>query len=145
MLANDIWALTQNQWEFAPIGSYRRWTDGSIVHKVTWDIKEYRAAAASSAMEVPPAKILEDRGRGTAILNIKSQGKLIQYWAWSQLPIEVGVYFPESRRDIQYWMSIKLQPVPGDEDPSIYLRVLKEMWMERLREISNGVAQMLAL
>jgi hypothetical protein len=32
-----------------------------------------------------------------------------------------------------------------DEDPSIYLRVLKEMWMQRLREISNGVAQMLAL
>jgi hypothetical protein len=85
----------------------------------------------------PPPKILEERGRRTLIPNIKSQGKLLQYWAWAQTSIEVGVYFPEERRNIEYWMTLTLQPVPDDDDPSIYLRVLKEMWMQRLREISN--------
>jgi hypothetical protein len=77
MLANEFWELTQRHWEFAPIGSFRREIDGSIVHKVTWVIKEFREAAASSAMIVPPPKILEERGRGTLIRNIKSQGKLL--------------------------------------------------------------------
>jgi hypothetical protein len=31
-------------------------------------------------------------------------------------------------------MNLTLQPVPDDEDPTIYLRILKEMWMQRLRE-----------
>jgi hypothetical protein len=89
-------------------------------------------------MEVPPPKILEERGRGTLIPSGKNQGKLLQYWAWSQMAIEVGVYFPEVKRNIVYWMTLTLQPVPGDDDPTIYHRVLKEMWMQRLREISNG-------
>jgi hypothetical protein len=72
---------------------------------------------------------------------MKSQGKLLQYWAWSQLPIEVGVLFPDARFKIEYWMTVTLQPVPGDDDPTMYHRVLQELWMERLRGISNGVAQ----
>jgi hypothetical protein len=141
MLAQEFWELTQRQWEFYPINGYRRWTDGPVVHRITWDLKEYQAVVADDSMSISPAKILEERGRGTEIRKQMNQGKLLKYWAWSQLPIEVGVHFPETTRTIEYWMNIVLQPVPGDEDPTIYLLVLKEAWMERLREISNGVAQ----
>jgi hypothetical protein len=40
-------------------------------------------------------------------------------------------------------MKIILPRVENEDDPTIYLLALKELWMERLREISNGVAQML--
>jgi hypothetical protein len=143
MLTNEFWELTQQCCEFAPVNGYRREVDGTVVHGVTWDIREHRAIVASDEMIEPPPKILEERGRGTLIRDIKSQGKLFQYWAWAQSPIEVGVYLPETNWKIEYWMSLTLQAVPGDDDPSIYPRILKEMWMQRLREISNGVAQML--
>jgi hypothetical protein len=142
MLAQEFWELTQRQWEFYPIESYRRWIDGSIIHKVTWDYNEYRKDVDNDQVYKPPDNILVELVRCTEINNIRNQGKLLQYWAWSQMPIEVGVLFPEVKRMIEYWMTITLQPVPGDDDPTIYLRVLKEAWMERLREISNGVAQM---
>jgi hypothetical protein len=83
----------------------------------------------------------EERGRGTVIRNQMSQGKLLKYWAWAQTPIEVGVYFPEDSITIEYWMNITLPKVENEEDPTIYLQALKEMWMIRLREISNGIAQ----
>jgi hypothetical protein len=40
-------------------------------------------------------------------------------------------------------MNLTLQPIPEDDDPTIYLLDLKELWMQRLREISPGVAQAL--
>jgi hypothetical protein len=79
-------------------------------------------------MVVPPAKILEERGRGTEIHSVADQGKLLQYWAWSQRPIEVGVLFPEVNHMIEYWMLITLQPVPGDDDPLTYHRELHRIW-----------------
>jgi hypothetical protein len=91
----------------------------------------------------PPPKILEERGRGTKIKNQTSQGKLLRYWAWAQTPIEVGVYFPEANWKIEYWMSIVLPKVENEADPTVYLLALKEMWMIKLRGISNGVAQTL--
>jgi hypothetical protein len=69
--------------------------NGAIVHGITWDIKEFRAMAALNEKIEPPPKILEERGRGTLIRNMKSQGKLLQYWAWAGTEIEVGVYSPE--------------------------------------------------
>jgi hypothetical protein len=141
ILAQEFWELTQRHWQFYPIYGYRRWTDGSVVHRITWELREYQAVVADDSMAIRPAKISEERGRGTVVLNQASQGKLLQYWAWSQLPVEVGVCFPETKRNIEYWMVIPLQPVPDDNDPTIYLRVFKELWMDRLREISNGVAQ----
>jgi hypothetical protein len=95
-------------------------------------------------MVVPPVNVLEERGRGTEIHSTPDQGKLLQYWAWLQDPIEGGVLFPEANYTIEYWMNITLQPVPGDDDPITYHRVLKELWMDRLRGISQGVAQALA-
>jgi hypothetical protein len=143
MLAQEFWELTQRQWEIYPINGYRRTLDGSVVHKVTTDAKEYQAIAKQEAMVVAPVKVLEERGRGTEIHSLEDQGKLLQYWAWFQHPIEVGVLFPEVNHATEYWMNLTLQPVPEDDDPLTYLRVLKEMWMPRLRGISPGVAQKL--
>jgi hypothetical protein len=107
------------------------------------DFKESQMALAHEEMIVPPAKIVEERGRGTEIHSVADQGKLLQYWPWSQQPIEVGILVPVVNYTIEYWMTITLQPEPGDEDPLIYHRVLKEIWIQRLRGISQGVAQSL--
>jgi hypothetical protein len=143
MLTYEFWEITQRQWEFYPLDSYRRWIDGSIVHGTTWERNEHLALDLDS-MSIPPAKVLEERGRGTESPSIRNQGKLLQYWAWSQTPIGVGIFFPDTNFKIEYWMNIMLQPVEGDEEPTIYLRVLKELWMERLREVSEGIAVNLA-
>jgi hypothetical protein len=133
MLTNEFWALTQNCWEFAPIGAVRREIDGTPVHGVTWDFKEHRAITALDEKVEPPPKILEERGRGTVIRNLTSQGKLLQYWAWSQTAIEVGVYVPHAHWAVEYWMNLKLQAVPDDEDPAIFSQ--PPMPDDQIREI----------
>jgi hypothetical protein len=143
MLTNEFWELTQQTWEFAPIGVSRRENDGTVVHGVEWDRVKHRAIMNEDEKVVPPPKILEERGRGTVIKNQANQGKLLKYWAWAQTPIEVGVYFPEESITIEYWMNIILPKVENEEDPTIYLLALKELWIIRLRQISNGVAQCL--
>jgi hypothetical protein len=72
---------------------------------------------------------------------VEDQGKLLQYWAHSENPMEVGVLIPTERLKIEYWMNITLQPVPEVDDPTIYLRVIQALWLERLREVSRGLAQ----
>jgi hypothetical protein len=143
MLTNEFWEVTQQTWEFAPVGIHRRETDGTVVHGIEWDRLKHRAIMSDDEKVVPPPKILEERGRGTVIKNQMSQGKLLKYWAWAQTPIEVGVYFPQESITIEYWMKVTLPKVENDENPTIYLRVLKELWMMRLRDISNGIAQCL--
>jgi hypothetical protein len=143
MLTQEFWELTQRQWELYPINGYRRTLNGSVVHTVTTDLREYQAIVKQEAMVVAPVKVLEERGRGTEINSLEDQGKLLQCWAWYQQAIEVGVLFPEENFTIEYWMNLTLQPVPGDDDPLTCLRILKEMWMQRLRGISPGVAEKL--
>jgi hypothetical protein len=55
--------------------------------------------------------------------------------------LDVGVLIPTEKLKIEHWMSAALQPVEGDEDPTIYLRVLQALWLERLRDVSEGLAQ----
>jgi hypothetical protein len=38
-------------------------------------------------------------------------------------------------------MSGSFQPVENDEDPTIYLRIIQTLWLERLRSVSQGLAQ----
>jgi hypothetical protein len=83
---------------------------------------------------------VEKRGRGTLIRNIKSQGKFLQYWARTQENIEVGVFLPEESRNVEYWMNLSLQLVP-DVQPEDYPAILKDLCLQKLSEISNGVAQ----
>jgi hypothetical protein len=117
MLANECWELTQQCWEFGPIGPTRRNLNGTVVHGISWDRNEFRSAIAEDEKVVPPQKILEDRGRGTVIRSLRNQGKLFQYWAWGQFPIEVGVLVPNAGWLVEYWVTVNLQPIPGDSDP----------------------------
>jgi hypothetical protein len=108
---------------------------------VTKNFDQFHEAMRLHEMQVHPAKILEERGRGTLITNEEDKGRLFQYWAWSRQPIDVGVLIPTERLKIEYWMKITLQPIPDDSDPTTYPKALKEIWLERLREISEGLAQ----
>jgi hypothetical protein len=94
-----------------------------------------------------PPKILEDRGRGTLIRNLTSQGKLLQYWARTEANIEVGIFLPEESngvpRNIEYWMNLTLQWVPNAR-PEQYPGILRDMCIQRTRMISNGMAQWLS-
>jgi hypothetical protein len=109
------------------VNGYRRLLDGTVAHRVTTDFSLFQAARADEELAIPSAEILEERGRGTVIANLVDQGKLLQYWAWLQQPIEVGVLVPTEKFKIEYWMPIQLQPVPGDDDPLTYVRILKEL------------------
>jgi hypothetical protein len=40
---------------------------------------------------------------------------------------------PTDKFKIEYWIPIALQPVPEDEDPLTYVRILKELWLGKLR------------
>jgi hypothetical protein len=81
------------------------------------------------------------------IRNITSQGKLLQYWARSQSKIEVGIFLPGESQgvpwNVEYWMDLSLQLLP-DAQPEDYPKVLKNLCIEKMHEISNGVAQFFA-
>jgi hypothetical protein len=76
---------------------------------------------------------------------VADQGKLLQYWAWAQLPLDVGVIFPTLEgRTYEFWMEMTLQREPDDgEDPMFYQRIIKEHWLERMRHESPYVASAL--
>jgi hypothetical protein len=63
MLANEFYALTQNTWEMYPKAGYRRLIDGTTVHNVTTDLREFHEVLAVDDLIEPPPKILEERGR----------------------------------------------------------------------------------
>jgi hypothetical protein len=42
---------------------------------------------------------------------------------------------------IEYWMNVTLEPVPDDETPTTCHKIIKELWLERLRQVSKGLAQ----
>jgi hypothetical protein len=141
MLTNQFLALAQNTWEIFPKAGCRRLIDGSVVHNVTTDLHEYHSVLALDDMIVRPPKILEERGRGTEIHSLADQAKLPQYLAWSQQEIEVGVMVPETKNVLEYWVFLKLRPLPGDEEPTTYHHELHRLWLERLRDTSPTVAQ----
>jgi hypothetical protein len=103
-----------------------------------------RVIIRASARTSEVYKIIEDRGRGTLIRNLTSQGKLLQYWARTQSKIEVGIFLPGESQgvpwNVEYWMNLSLQLLP-DAQPEDYPLVLKNLCIQRLHEFSNGVAQ----
>jgi hypothetical protein len=102
MFTNEFCGLTNNSWELYPKVGHRRLIDGTIVHEVTQDYEEWRNIIALDSMIAPPPKILEERGRGTEIHSLADQAKLLQYRAWAQQEIEVGVMVPETKHVIEY-------------------------------------------
>jgi hypothetical protein len=81
MLFEEFRGLTHGSWEFGPTLPFRRNLDGAIVHGVTYEGTELQALIDADEQLVHPLRIVEERGRGTLIRNLTSQGKLLQYWA----------------------------------------------------------------
>jgi hypothetical protein len=143
MLIEEFWAVTMQTWEFGPIGPTRREIDGTVVHGVTWDHHEFSAIVAAAEKVDPPPKILEDRGKGTLIMNGVSQGKILQHWAQARTPLDVGIIFPNDDWKIEYWMKLTLEAVPDDQNPAIYPSILQHKCIQRLSEVSQGIAKTL--
>jgi hypothetical protein len=136
MLADEFEAITRGRWNIYPLNGFRRLTDGAIVHSTTDNRDIFWAAAADQNIQVCPPKIIEERGRGTLITNQADQGQLLQYWAFGQREIEVGVGVPANYgKKYEYWMKVALFPIPDDDGPSIYLREAYGLAKERLQEI----------
>jgi hypothetical protein len=94
MLVDEFWKLMHQTWEFGPTLPIRRNLDGTVVHGITWEWSELRTLIEEDAKVEHPPKTVEDRGRGTLIRSLTSQGKLLQYWARTQDKIEVGIFLP---------------------------------------------------
>jgi hypothetical protein len=119
--------------------------DGTITHKCITDFRTSQLIRAGNAPVDHPLRIIEDRGRGSEIHNLEDMDRLLQYWAWEQLPLEVGVIFPtKDGLTVEFWMKLTLQRVEDDDVPGTYSKVAKEMWLERLREESPYVAEPLS-
>jgi hypothetical protein len=145
MVHDDFMSLTQNTWELYPATAYRRLVDGTIVHKCTTDYRTGQLLRHERTPAEQPPRVIEDRGRGSEIHNDEDKWRLLQYWAWARMPLDAGVLFPtKSDRTTEFWMEMTLQPEPDDSDPLMYLRIIKEAWMARLRKESPFVAAPLA-
>jgi hypothetical protein len=146
MLWEEFRSITHQTWEFGPILPVRREVDGTVVHGISWEWSELCALINSDQEVAHPPKVIEDRGRGTLIRNLKSQGKLLQYWARSEANIEVGVFLPAEVQDqpwnVEYWMDLSLQLVP-DFQPEDYVQALRDRAIEKISEFSGATAQWL--
>jgi hypothetical protein len=145
MMYDDFMFLTQNIWEIYPASPYRRTVDGTIVPHCTRDYRTGQLLRSECVPVEQPPRIIEDRGRGSEIHSPADQGRLLQYWAWEKMPLDVGVLFPTKEdRTYEFWMEMTLRPEPDDgDDPMFYLRIIKAHWMERMRQESPYVAQSL--
>jgi hypothetical protein len=145
MMNDDFMFLTQHTWEIYPAVAYRRLIDGTIVHNCTKDYQTGQLLRSECTPAEQPARIIEDRGRGSEIHSPADQSRLLQYWAWAKMSLDVGVIFPTVEgRTYEFWMEMSLQPEPDDgDDPLFYLRIIKAHWMERMRHESPYVAQAL--
>jgi hypothetical protein len=145
IIHDDFMLLTQNSWGVYPALPERKLVDGTIVHKCITDLRTSRLIRAGNAPVDHPLRIIEDRGRGSEIHNEEDMDRFLQYWAWAQLPLEVGVIFPtKDGLTFEFWMKLTIQRVEDDDIPKTYSKVIKEMWLERLQEESPYVAEPLS-
>jgi hypothetical protein len=145
IIHDDFMLLTQNSWGLYPAHPERRLMDGTIVHKCITDSRTSQLIREGNAPVIHPPHIIEDRGRGSEIHNEEDMDRMLQYWAWAQLPLEVGIIFPtKDGLTIEFWMNLTLQRVVDDDEPGTYARLAKEMWLERLRDESPYVADPLS-
>jgi hypothetical protein len=146
MLWEEFRSITHQTWEFGPTLPIRREIDGTVVHGISWEWSELSALINADTEVRHPPKVVEDRGRGTLIRNLKSQGKLLQYWARSEANIEVGVFFPaevdNQPWNVEYWMNLSLQLVP-DALSEDYAGILRDRAVEKISEFSGATAQWL--
>jgi hypothetical protein len=135
MLAAEFWTLTHNAWNMSPEASTERDIDGTILHKVSQDSGRFHNSLPIDQMDVPPVKIQEDNGRGTAINHAEDQARLLQYWAWSQQPVKVGIWLSINTYSAEYWLDIVMQLIDGDNERRAYRLVLQQRWPAKLRKL----------
>jgi hypothetical protein len=141
MLASEFWALTHNDWRMYPKMPHARLTDGTIRHETTDDAASLQVALAVDLISEPPVRIQEDAGRGTHINCEQDRARLLQYWAWARQNISVGVAVSVDNTATEYWFNLVLDPLPDDDDGRMYAEVLRQMWLEKLGELSPRIAQ----
>jgi hypothetical protein len=116
IIHDDFMLLKQNSWGFYPALPERRLLDGTIVHKCTTDSRTSQLFRAGNAPVNHPLRIIEDRGRGSEIHNEEDMDRLLQYWEWAQLPLEVGIIFPtKDGLTFEFWMKLTIQRVEDDD------------------------------
>jgi hypothetical protein len=146
MLYEEFRSITHETWEFGPTLPIRREIDGTVVHGITWEWSELRALINEDAEVEHPPKIIEERGRGTLIRNLRSQGKLLQYWARSGSKMEVGVFLPAEVNgqpwNVEYWMDLILRLVP-EAQPEDYVSAVRDLAIAKILEFSGATAQWL--
>jgi hypothetical protein len=143
MLIDEFHYLTRESWMIFPTLPIQRNEDGSIVHGWTDNWPETSALLQKQKKLKLPPRIIEDKCRGALIFNPTSQAKLIQYWAWIQQNIEVGVFIPGDNRDVEYWTMITV-PYEPDADLSYYPDTLMSMFIQSASLITPEVAHWLA-
>jgi hypothetical protein len=89
----------------------------------------------------PPVRIQDDAGRGTDISCEQYRARLLQYWAWTQQNIPVGVELSVNNTSTEYWFDMGLAPEPDDDEGRVYAEILRKVWLERLNELSPRIAQ----
>jgi hypothetical protein len=94
VLYEDSEFISTGSWDIYPALAYRRTNDGIIIHNCCNDFRAAQILRSEGSPVIHPVRILEDNGLGSEIHNLDDQGKLLQYWAWAQMPLDVGVIFP---------------------------------------------------
>jgi hypothetical protein len=65
---------------------------------------------------------------------------MLQYWAWSQHPVRVGIGLNINNYSCEYWLDIPLQQIEDEKEGAAYFAVLQQAWLEELSQISPQVA-----
>jgi hypothetical protein len=140
MLATEFWALTQNDWRLYPLESTKRLTDGTIKHETTSDESKFHAGAVYIITSLP-ARIHEEEGRRTDINNPRDQARLLQYWAWAQQDLSVGLAVSVNGIATEYWFRLTLPLQSEEEEGRVYPGILKSLCLEKLDELSPQIAE----
>jgi hypothetical protein len=48
---------------------------------------------------------------------------------------------PETDFTLEYWMTLTMEPIPGDDEPSSYRREIQRYWMAKMWEYVPKVVQ----
>jgi hypothetical protein len=139
MLATELWTLTRNDWQVYPCAASQTRADNTVCHDSTTTADSFHQAFIDSFAD-PPPKVLVGIPRGSSIKNELDQGLLLQYVAWVNQAIDVGVAFSVNNFQVEYWFNMVLQPQPDDDNLNVYIMVLQEMWFERLQILAPQVA-----
>jgi hypothetical protein len=139
MLAMEMWDLTQNYWQFFPRAANQTRADETVCHDSTDSAESFRQAFIDSFAEAPP-KVLPGTPRGSTVKSPLDQTLLFQYFAWAGQAFDVGVAFSVDNYQIEFWFKMTLQPIPDDDELSVYVRVIQEFWFERLQATAPALA-----